>query len=194
MPNKNCNNQNQNAWSEFSKKVNGVGGRGRINSYGCISYTVDQWELVLDAYALFRTVFNESHLLFDDCTRMQVYIDNRDAFTCEIYNSTFVSSIGKLLGMQDIKIGDSSFDKKFIIKSNDKSKAIRLLHNNELRTLMSSLPNFQIRINSKNRKMFSLHPEAYDEIVLEIDHYVTEFDVLYTMHKIIVTLLRCLYR
>ena len=44
---------------------------------------------------------------------------NRSGLRCEVYPERFMSSLGKLIGMQDLEIGVSVFDARYILKSND---------------------------------------------------------------------------
>jgi hypothetical protein len=47
---------------------------------------------------------------------------NPNGFQFTIYRKGIFSALRKLLGMQDIEVGDPDFDEAFIIKGNDKSK------------------------------------------------------------------------
>ena len=47
---------------------------------------------------------------------------NPEGFRFTIYRKGLFSDLGKLLGMQDIEVGDPEFDEAFIIKGNDESK------------------------------------------------------------------------
>lgn len=44
---------------------------------------------------------------------------NTGNLRCEVYPERFMSSLGKLIGMQDIEIGVGVFDTRYILKSND---------------------------------------------------------------------------
>ena len=47
---------------------------------------------------------------------------NPEGFRFTIYRKGFFSDLGKLLGMQDIEVGDPEFDEAFIIKGNDEDR------------------------------------------------------------------------
>ena len=55
-------------------------------------------------------------------TRMRAPYVNPEGFRFTIYRKGVFSDLGKLLGMQDIEVGDPDFDEAFIIKGNDESK------------------------------------------------------------------------
>ena len=56
---------------------------------------------------------------------------NPEGFRFTIYRKSIFSDLGKLLGMQDIEVGDPDFDEAFIIKGNDESKVRELLRQSQ---------------------------------------------------------------
>jgi hypothetical protein len=52
---------------------------------------------------------------------------NTGGLRCEVYPESFMSSLGKLIGMQDLEIGHSVFDTRYILKSNDHQGLTSLL-------------------------------------------------------------------
>lgn len=62
-------------------------------------------------------------------TRIETTIHPALCAGLQIYRETPIfSSLGKLLGGQDIQVGDSRFDDRFIIKSSDERAALQLLN------------------------------------------------------------------
>ena len=55
---------------------------------------------------------------------------------------------GKLLGMQDIEVGDPDFDEAFIIKGNDESKVVSLFSDTRIRQMIQDQP--KIRLDVKD--------------------------------------------
>src|SRR4051794_7167734 len=55
-------------------------------------------------------------------TRLRAPYVNPDGFRFTIYRKGSFSNLGKLLGMQDIEVGDPDFDEAFIIKGNDEDR------------------------------------------------------------------------
>lgn len=53
-------------------------------------------------------------------------------FQFQIYRNDLISSITKFFGSQDFEIGNSEFDKAFVIKTNNEFKMKSLLTNNEI--------------------------------------------------------------
>ena len=64
-----------------------------------------------------------SHVTY---TRMRAPYINPEGFRYTIYRKGLFSDLGKLLGMQDIEVGDPEFDEAFIIKANDEGRVREL--------------------------------------------------------------------
>ena len=76
---------------------------------------VGPWTITLDTYT---ESSGESSTTY---TRMRAPYVNPEGFRFTIYRKGPFSGLGKLLGMQDIEVGDPEFDEAFIIKGNDES-------------------------------------------------------------------------
>ena len=63
---------------------------------------VKEWIVTLDTYTVST---GKSHVTY---TRMRAPYVNRDGFRFTIYRKNLLSDLGKLLGMQDIDVGDPS--------------------------------------------------------------------------------------
>src|SRR5262245_871079 len=55
-------------------------------------------------------------------TRIRAPYVNPEGFRFTIYRYSVFAELGKLLGMQDIEIGDPQFDDAFIIKGNNENR------------------------------------------------------------------------
>ena len=77
----------------------------------------------------------------------------------KISRGGFFSSIGKFFGMQDIEVGDPSFDRRFIITGNNEEKIIRLLTDDRVKELFQTLADNRIRRLSQTRPGFHLRIE-----------------------------------
>jgi len=60
-------------------------------------------------------------------TELNFELENKYEYTLNVYKERIWSKFGKLVGMQDIEIGDPPFDKSFMIKSNDDYFATEVL-------------------------------------------------------------------
>lgn len=60
-------------------------------------------------------------------TELNYGLENKYEYTLEVYKERIWSKIGKVVGMQDIEIGDPPFDSTFVVKSNDDYFATEVL-------------------------------------------------------------------
>ena len=81
--------------------------------------TVGPWTVTLDTY----TVSTQDSTSF---TRMRAPYVNPEGFRFTIYRKSVFSGLGKMLGMQDIEVGDPEFDEAFIIKANNEPRVQHL--------------------------------------------------------------------
>ena len=68
------------------------------------------WTITLDTYTDRAARAQATY------TRMRAPYINPEGFRFTIYRKGFFSGLGKLLGMQDIEVGDPDFDEAFIIQ------------------------------------------------------------------------------
>lgn len=81
-------------------------------------------------------------------TRMRVVCSVPASFKCKVYREGIFSLFGKMLGMQDIEIGDRWFDEVFVVKGNDPESVKILLSDAQLRSLISIQPRIELSISS----------------------------------------------
>jgi len=72
-------------------------------------------------------------------TRMRIPVQRQLDFRFRMYPENIFSSIGKVFGMQDIKVGFEEFDSEYIVKSNDDARIAVLLEDEGLRSSMVGL-------------------------------------------------------
>src|SRR5947199_210805 len=87
-----------------SVKAGGFWGGGKVQAH------VGPWTVTLDTHVVSNGETSTTY------TRMRAPYVNPDGFRFTIYRKGFFSDLGKLLGMQDIEVGDPEFDEAFILK------------------------------------------------------------------------------
>lgn len=120
------------------------------------------FQIVFDHYAMYRTV--GSTTLETTYTRIVCPYTSAEGFRFRLYRKSFMDTIGKLFGAQDILINDVQFDKEFIIKSNNEYKASLLLDHKELRELMLSQESVHIEISDQKGIWEEQLPEGHYEL------------------------------
>lgn len=79
-------------------------------------------------------------------TSLNAYIFSRSNFNFSLYNQGFADGISKLFGMQDVSFNDKDFDERFVIKTNDEDKVLRIFQDTVTRKLLLSLPELSFGI------------------------------------------------
>lgn len=100
-------------------------------------------------------------------TRLRAPYVNPDGFRFTIYRKGFLD-LGKLLGMQDIEVGDPEFDEAFIIKGNDEGKVCGLFANRNIRQMIQDQPKIRLTVKDSEGWFGPKFPEGVDELRFEV--------------------------
>jgi hypothetical protein len=117
-----------------------------------------QWTVTLDTH----TVHTGKVVIV--YTRLRAPYVNTDGFRFTIYRRGLFSGIARMLGMQDVEIGDEQFDRDFIVKGNDESKLRALLSNARLRELIAVQPEILFSVKDDEGYFGTSFPEGTDEL------------------------------
>jgi hypothetical protein len=131
-------------WGELAKKVDGRFQDGGWFGTSAVLVSVSDWKIMLDTYVVSNGKSSTTY------TRMRAPIYNRDNFVFKIQREGILADITKFFGAQDIMVGDKYFDDNFIIKSNDERKAIELLSDQRLQSLIHKQPQICFEIVDKD--------------------------------------------
>ena len=101
-------------------------------------------------------------------TRLRAPYVNPEGFRFTIYRKGFFSDLGKLLGMQDIEVGDPEFDEAFIIKGNDESKVRDLFANPKIRQMIQAQPQIRLDVKDSEGWFGPKFPEDVDELHFQV--------------------------
>ncbi|MBC7846520.1 MAG: hypothetical protein H7Y10_08520 [Flavobacterium sp.] len=105
-----------------------------------------EWKITCDYFIHYATVGGNNQKTY---SRVIFAYNATDDFRFEIYNNGFIRLIEKIFGAQDIEIGRSNFDKKYIIKSNNQFKIKSFLQNEMIRKGIESLEEVNILISDQ---------------------------------------------
>ncbi|PWT89120.1 MAG: DUF3137 domain-containing protein [Blastocatellia bacterium] len=131
-------------WSQLAKEIGGqflnalpdyyyLGGIGPT-----VHLKVEEWSIVLEGYKQSTPDVERRHL--PEIIRMRAPYNDKDSFRFIIWRKNLLSGLGKILGMQDVEIGDPGFDDEFIIQCNDEVKLRALFANARIKQLLHSQP------------------------------------------------------
>jgi len=95
-----------------------------------------EWRITLENVAYGRS----------QATRLRAPYVNPDSFRFTVYRKEIFSELGKMLGMQNVDIGQPDFDRDFIIQGTDEAKLRRLFANARIRELIAAQPRIHFAV------------------------------------------------
>jgi hypothetical protein len=116
------------------------------------------WTVTLDTHTVHS---QHSHVTY---TRMRAPYVNPDGFRFTVYRKGVFSGLGKLLGMQDIEVGDPDFDGAFIVQGNDEARVRTLLADPTLRALIAAQPKIRLTVKDSEGWFGPRFPGDVDEL------------------------------
>jgi hypothetical protein len=117
-------------------------------------------------------------------TRFRGACANPDGFRVHVFRQELVHGLGRLLGMQDVRVGDPKLDPMFVIKTNDEGRVRRLMDDEPLRTLMQNEPDLEVTIRDRSEDFSEAFPEGVDELVVEVPGKIEEKEHLRRLYDI----------
>jgi hypothetical protein len=150
-------------WRQLSEEIGTEVVQGGFWKGGSkVQAHVGPWTVSLDTYTVSS---GHSHITF---TRMLAPYVNPEGFRFTIYRKRFFSDLGKLLGMQDIDVGDPVFDEAFIIKGNDDGKVSALFANPKIRQMIQDQPKIRLTVKDSEGWFGPKFPENVDELHFQV--------------------------
>lgn len=146
------------------------------------------WTITLDTYTVSNGKSSTTY------TRLRAPYVSAGGFHFTIYRKSIFSPIGKLLGMQDIEIGDPLFDDAFIIKSNGEAAVRRLLASPRLRALISAQPSIYFSVKDDEGWFGTQFPEGVDELYFQVMGVIRDVERLEKLYELFAATLEELCR
>lgn len=145
-------------WRQLCEQVGGDFVQGGFWKGSKVQVHHKEWTLTLDTYS---EPDGESSRTY---TRMRAPFVNKDGFRFTIYRRGFFSDLGKLLGMQDVEIGEPEFDDAYIIKGKDEEKLRKLFANARIRQLIGQQSQIHLSVQHEKSWFKAKFPEGVDEL------------------------------
>ncbi len=161
-------------WRQVARDIGGQYDERRV--FDVLQYQSGEWEITLDTY----NTGKNNQITY---TRMRAPFLNKDELYFQIYKQGFISSIGKMFGMQDIQIGDPYFDKEFIIKGNNENKIQLLLKDSKLKDLIHQQPDICLQIHDDEGSFRKRYPDGVNVLVFECKGVLRDEERLKNLFK-----------
>jgi hypothetical protein len=145
-------------WRQLSEEIKAEFVEGGFWKGIKVQAQVGPWTMTLDTYT---ESSGESSTTY---TRMRAPYVNPEGFRFTIYRKSIFSGLGKLLGMQDLEVGDPEFDEAFIIKGNDEAKVATLFSSAKIRQMIQAQPTIRLEVKDSEGWFGPKFPDDVDEL------------------------------
>jgi hypothetical protein len=171
-------------WQQLSEEIGAEFLEGGFWKGSKVQAHVGPWTVTLDIY-------NDGE---NQSTRIRAPYVNPEGFRFTIYRKGFFSNLGKLLGMQDIEVGDPEFDEAFIIKGNDEGKVSGLFANPKIRQMILAQPKIRLEVKDSEGWFGPKFPEGVDELHFQVLGVIKDLERLKTLFELFAAVLGQLCR
>jgi hypothetical protein len=175
-------------WRQLSDEIGAEFVEGSLWKRSKVQAHVGPWTVTLDTHTVSS---GESSTTY---TRMRAPYLNPEGFRFTIYRKGVFSDLGKLLGMQDIEVGDSEFDEAFIIKGNDESKVVTLFSDPKIRQMIQAQPQIRLEVKDSEGWFGPRFPEDVDELHFQVVGVIKDVERLKALFDLFAAVLDQLCR
>jgi hypothetical protein len=175
-------------WRQLCQEIGAEFVEGGFWKGNKVQAHVGPWTITLDTYTVSDGHSSTTY------TRMRAPYVNPEGFRFTIYRKSFFSDMGKLLGMQDIEVGDPEFDETFIIKGNDESKVRELFANPKIRQMIQAQPEIRLEVKDSEGWFGPKFPENVDELYFQVLGVIKDVERLKALFDLFAAVLDRLYR
>jgi hypothetical protein len=175
-------------WRQLSEEIGAEFLEGGFWKGGKVQAQVGPWTVTLDTYT---ESSGESAVTY---TRMRAPYVNPDGFRFTIYRRGFFSNLGKLLGMQDIEVGDPEFDEAFIVKGNDEDRVRVLFSDPKIRQMIQDQPKIRLTVKDSEGWFGPKFPEDVDEVHFQVVGVIKDVERLKALFDLFAAVLDQLCR
>ena len=165
-------------WRQLSSEIDARYVDGGFWKGDKVQATHDEWIVTLDTYAVST---GKTTIVF---TRMRAPYVNPGGFRFTVYRKGMFSGIGKMLGMQDIEIGDESFDQDFIVKGNDEARVRELLSTQKIRELIAGQRDIHFTVKDDEGWFGATFPEGVDELHFHVVGVIKDVERLKVLYEL----------
>ena len=145
-------------WRQLSEEIGAEFVEGGFWKGSKVQAHVGPWTVTLD-------INNDGE---SQSTRIRAPYVNPEGFRFTIYRKGFFSNLGKLLGMQDIEVGDPEFDEAFVIKGNDEGKVCGLFANPKIRQMILAQQKIRLEVKDSEGWFGPKFPQDVDELHFQV--------------------------
>lgn len=170
-------------WRQLAAEIEADWVKGGFGKGNKVVAHVKEWEVTLDTFVVST---GHTHVSY---TRMRAPYVNPGGFTFTIYRRGVFTWLGEKLGMQDIEIGYSEFDRDYVIKSSDEGKVREMLEDGKLRDLIQQQPTIHLAVKDDEGWFGTSFPDGVDELCFQVTGVITDVARLKALFDLFASLL-----
>ncbi len=175
-------------WRQLSENIQGKFVAGDFWHENKVVAHVGEWPVTIDIY---HEAVGSASVTY---TRLRAPYINTDGLRFHISHRSVFSGVGKWLGMQDIEVGDSTFDEEFILQGTNPDEVKALLADPDLRRRLLTQPSLQVQVKD-DEGWFTVHfPKGVDELCLQVLGEVKDVNRLQALYDLFAGLLNQMCR
>ncbi len=150
---------------------------------------IKDWTLNLEFHSEspLGIIYHDPTYLANNYTRMSAIYRNEDGFKFGIYRRNTMSQAPIVLEMQVVDTGYPDFDREYIVRANDESKAHALMENPKIRDLISR-QRFVV-LGVKRQSFLAKSPHKTDELFSQEDFIIEDPDRLKSLFEVFIEIL-----
>ena len=171
-------------WRQLSQEIGAEFVEGGFWKGNQVQVHVGPWTVTLDS----TSDDNGSY------TRIRAPYVNPEGFRFTIYRKSVFSDLCKLLGMQNIEIGDPEFDEAFVIKGNDEERVRALFANSKIRQMIQDQPKIRLEVKDSEGWFGPKFPENVDELFFQVVGVIKDVERLKALFDLFASVLDQLCR
>lgn len=170
-------------WRQLCQEIGAKFVEGGAWKGNKVQAIVGPWTVTLDTYTVSS---QDSQVTY---TRMRAPYVNPEGFRFTIYRKSIFSGLGKMLGMQDIEIGDPEFDEAFIIKGNNEPRVQHFFADRALRALVQAQPTIRLDVKDSEGWFGPQFPDNVDELHFQVVGVLTDVERLKSLFDLFAAVL-----
>ncbi len=159
-------------WKKLSDDLGGQLTDEKGKRHDKVVAQVGSWAVTLDQHS--EAGYRTEHIY----TRLRAAFVNPDGLRFAVSHQGVFTNIGKLVGMQDIRVEHEPFDKMFLVQGSDPDKIKSLFDDDKLRELTKLEPNIHLQVRDAGSWFEDFFPDDIDELVLEVEGEVKDLQRL----------------
>ncbi len=175
-------------WQQLCREIGAEFVAGGFWKGSKVQVRVGPWVITLDTHTVSAGEHSQTF------TRIRAPFVNPDGFRFTIYRKGFLTELGKLLGMQDIEVGDPEFDEAFVIQGNDEYRVRDLFDDPALRSLALAQPRLRLCVKDDEGWFGAQFPEGVDELHFQAGGVIKDVDRLKGLFDLFAAVLERLCR